>query len=264
MTKRWARAFLVWLLLAAPAATADPLEDARAGRWQELQQALFGDRVVGVADVGEIVLDVPDRALDGARVPVAIRLGDPGRAKGLYLIVDENPMPLAAHVEFGPAGDPQGLGLQVRIDRYTYVHAVEETDQGVLRATARFVKASGGCSGPPSPEDAEAAMPIGHMSVKVGNELAPEIALTIKHPNCTGMQIDPVSRGYAPPRFLRTLDVTRDGTSVLRIATGISLAADPTLSFRLAGPARGKLGVVARDSDDVVFQRAFDLERDGS
>ncbi len=264
MMKRSALAFLVGLLLAAPAAHADPLEEARAVRWQELRQAFFGDRVVAAAEEGEIVLDVPGRALDGARVPVTIRLRDPGRAKGLTLIVDENPMPLAARVEFGPAGNPAAFSLQIRVDRYTYIHAVAETDQGALRATARFVKAAGGCSGPPPAEDVASTTPIGHMSVKVGVEPAPEITLAIRHPNCTGLQIDPLTHGYAPARFLRTLDIARDGASVLRLETGISLAADPTISFRLAGPARGELGIVARDSDEAIFERAFDLERPGS
>jgi sulfur-oxidizing protein SoxY len=255
-------ALLALALLAAPAAYADPLENARAERWQELRQAFFGDRIVAAAEAGEIAIDLPARALDGARVPVTIRLRDP-RARGLTLIVDENPMPLAAHVAFGPGGDPQGFGLQIRVDRYTYVHVVAETDQGALRETARFVKAAGGCSGPP-PAEGASATPIGHMSVRLGTGPVPEVGLAIKHPNCTGMQIDPVSRGYTPARFLRTMEVTHDGASVLRLETGISLAADPTISFRLAGPPRGELGVVARDSDEAVFEQALDLERQGS
>jgi len=263
MKRRSARALLALVILAAPAAYADPLEEARTVRWQELRQAFFGDRIVAAAEEGEIAIDVPARALDGARVPVTIRLRDP-RARGLYLIVDENPMPLAAHVVFGSGGDPQGFGLQIRVDRYTYVHVVAETGQGALRETARFVKAAGGCSGPSPEAEGAAATPIGHMSVRLGTGPTPEVALAIKHPNCTGMQIDPVSRGYAPARFLRSLEVTHDGTSVLRLETGFSLAADPTLSFRLAGPPRGLLGVVARDSDETVFEQALDLERQGS
>lgn len=264
MKKMLARVSLATALLVAPSAYADPLEEARAVRWQELRQALFGDRVVTAADAGEIRLEVPERALDGARVPVAIGLRDARSIKALYLIVDENPMPLAARVAFGPAADPVSLGLPIRIDRYTYVHVVEETDQGALRATARFVKAAGGCSGPPPAEDAAAGPPIGQTSVRLGTGPTPEIALTIKHPNCTGMQLDPVTRGYAPARFLRSIDVTHDGASVLRLETGISLAADPTISFRLAGRATGKLEVFARDSDETVFEHVIDLERQGS
>lgn len=263
MTRRTARALLAMVLLAAPVARADPLEEARAGRWQELRQALFGDRAVTSASEGEIVLDLPDRAFDGARVPVAVTLRDPSHVHGLYLIVDENPMPLAARVEFGPAGEPSGLGLQIRVDRYTYVHAVAETDQGALHSTARFVKAAGGCSGAPPAESASRA-PIGHMSIGLGREPKPQIALVITHPNCTGLQLDPATRGYAPARFLRTLEVAHDGASVLRLETGMSLAADPMISFRLAGAPQGKLGVVARDSDETVFEQAFDLERLGS
>lgn len=264
MQRHAARVFLAMIFLAAPAARADPLEEARQAHWRELQQAVFGDRVVAAADPGEIVLDVPGRALDGARVPVTIRLRDPKGIKGLWLIVDENPMPLAAHADFGPAADSTTLGLQVRVDRYTYIHAVAETDQGVLHATESFVKAAGGCSSAPSAADASSEVSIGQMSVKLGGEPQREIALAIRHPNCTGMQIDPVTRGYARARFLRSLEVAHDGASVLRLETGISLAADPTISFRLTGPARGMLGIVARDSDEAIFERDFDLERQGS
>ncbi len=261
MKRRSPLVLLAMILLAAPAARADPLAEARALRWQELRQALLGDRSVAAAEPRAIVLDVPERALDGARVPVTIELGDPSRTKRLYLIVDENPVPLAARVEFGPAADPTRLGLEVRVDRYTYIHAVEETDQGALRATERFVKAAGGCSGPPP---AEATTRMGHMSVKLDSAPNPEIELAIEHPNCTGMQLDPVTRGYAPARFLRSLEVTHDGARVLSLETGISLSADPKLSFRLARPARGELRIVARDSDETVFEQPFDLERLGS
>lgn len=264
MKRILARMLVAVALLGVAAARADPLEDSRVLRWQELRQALFDDRSVVAASEGEIVIDLPDRALDGGRVPIAIALRDPSRVKSLYLIVDENPMPLAAKVDFGPAGDPGRLALQVRVDRYTYVHVVTETDQGALHAATRFVKAAGGCSGPPATVDAAAETPIGHMSLTRGAGPAPEIVLAVKHPNCTGMQLDPVTRGYAPPRFLRRLDVTHDGASVLRLETGISLAADPTISFRLARPPRGDLRVVARDSDETAFERAFDLERLGS
>jgi sulfur-oxidizing protein SoxY len=256
-------ALLATAVSAVPA-RAQSVEEARARRWQDLRQALFGDRAVAAAEEGEIELDMPERALDGARVPVVVHLHYPGRVKSLYFVVDENPMPLAARVGFGPAANPISLGLQIRVDRYTHIHIVAETDEGELRATARFVKAAGGCSGPPPVAAVAGEPPIGTMSLQAGSGAAPEMTLSIEHPNCTGMQLDPATRGYIPARFLQSLEITRDGASVLRLETGISLAADPVMTFRLAEPATGKLGVVARDSDGSIFERIFELDRQPS
>src|SRR3546814_9216097 len=78
------------------------------------------------------------------------------KIKSVYLVIDDNPAPLAAHVTFGPAADPGALHLRVRIDTYTNVHAVAETKDGKLFSTVAFIKASGGCSAPSGPTDAEA------------------------------------------------------------------------------------------------------------
>lgn len=42
------------------------------------------------------------------------------------------------------------LATRVRVDDYSYVRAVAETADGKLHMVKAFVKASGGCSAPPS------------------------------------------------------------------------------------------------------------------
>jgi hypothetical protein len=44
----------------------------------------------------------------------------------------------------------------------------------------------------------------------------------------------------------------------------ISLAADPAINFRINAAGKGKLLITARDSDNAVFERSFDLEQRGS
>src|ERR1700757_5368094 len=130
------RAALCVLLLgfALPgAALAEPTEAERMARWADLGHAIFGDRVV--EDAGDrVAIDAPARAEDAAIVPVAIRVA-PALApeiRGLYLVIDDNPSPLAAHFLFGPLADKREIGTRVRIDGYTYLHAGAETTDGRL------------------------------------------------------------------------------------------------------------------------------------
>src|SRR6201982_2308195 len=146
------RAALCVLLLgfALPgAALAESTEAERMARWSDLRHAIFGDRVV--EDAGDLVaIDAPTRAEDAAIVPVAIRVAETLAPEGreLYLVIGDNPSPLAAHFLFGSLADTREIATRVRIDDYTYLHAVAETVDGRLYATARFIKAAGGCSGP--------------------------------------------------------------------------------------------------------------------
>ena len=143
-----ATALLSSLLGAASSARADEDDPgARAGRWQALQQALFPGRSLKDG-AGVVKLDAPPRALDAALVPIGVDLTDVKPIKSVYLVIDGNPSPLAAHFTFGPKADPHSLKLRVRVDRYTDIHAIAESQDGQLFVTSRFVKASGGCSAP--------------------------------------------------------------------------------------------------------------------
>jgi sulfur-oxidizing protein SoxY len=78
----------------------------------------------------------------------------------------------------------------------------------------------------------------------------------IRHPNFNGMQKDPVTQGYTPARFLRTVDISLNGKKVLHL--DISLAADPAITFGIIGQA-GKRTLRAEDSDGAVFAPDFEL-----
>ena len=106
---------------------------------------------VQVEDAGDLVaIAAPARAEDAAIVPVAIKVDRTlaPEIRGLYLVIDNNPSPLAAHFVLGPIADAQNIATRVRIDDYTYMHAIAETADGRLYAAARFIKAAGGCSAP--------------------------------------------------------------------------------------------------------------------
>src|ERR1700749_4909065 len=83
----------------------DDDEAQRAARWKGLQHAIFGDRVVTDGN-GFIEMGAPFRPLDAAVVPISVTLKG-AQVRSLYLVIDENPGPLAGHFVFGPESDPR-------------------------------------------------------------------------------------------------------------------------------------------------------------
>ena len=246
----------------AHSAAAPDDEGARAERWKDLQHALFADRPIedGSAWIG---IDAPVRAQDAALVPVNLTLKGDKSIKGIYLVIDNNPGPLAGHFSFGPQGDPHSLKLRVRVNAYTYIHAVVETRENHLYSAARFVKAAGGCSAPAGADEQLAMQDIGHIKVRL---LQPFIAgkpleaqLMIRHPNFNGMQMNQATRLYTPAMFIRTIDVSYNGASVMHLDSDISLSTDPVINFGFIPPAKGQLKVLVRDTKDATFGESFDV-----
>jgi sulfur-oxidizing protein SoxY len=239
---------------------------ARASRWQALQQALFPVRSLHDG-TGIVKLDAPPRALDAALVPVGIDLTGVKPVKGVYLVIDGNPSPLAAHFTFGPKADPRNLKLRVRVDQYTDMHAIAESQDGRLFVATKFVKASGGCSAPAGSDDTAALADIGRMKLHLIGDFAagkPEQAvLMVRHPNFNGMQMNQITRYYTPPRFIRTIDATYEGGSIFHLDSDISMSTDPVITFGFVPQAKGQLKIVVRDSKDVTFDHSFDVPGNG-
>jgi sulfur-oxidizing protein SoxY len=239
----------------------------RAERWADLREEIFGDRPVADG-AGVVAIEAPDRALDAALVPVSVTLPGDETVSAVYVVVDDNPGPLAAHVTFGPAASPEQLELRVRVNQYTYIHAVAETADGRLYETAKFVKAAGGCSAPVG-ADAEAALAdIGRMKLKLAGEAVAgrpvEAQLMVRHPNFNGMQMDQLTRMYTPPRYIESIDVTYEGRQVFHLVGDISLSTDPVIGFAFVPGQGGAVEVVVRDTDGAVFEDSFDLPAPGS
>ena len=254
----------------AGAALATDDDVGRAARWHDLQASIFGDRVV---EPGEdaVSLDAPKRALDAALVPITVTTAPGSNVTGLYVVIDDNPGPLAARVEFGPRGDPSQLTLRVRVNQYTLMHAVAETADGRLVGSERFVKAAGGCSAPVGANEAQSLAEIGRMKLRLDGAVkagqAVDAQLMIRHPNYNGMQMDQLTRLYTPMRIVQHLEVTLNGERVLVMEGDISLSTDPVIGFRFVPQASdlpGKLKVVARDSDNALFEQSFNVPAGGS
>ena len=259
----WVPAMLAvgWCAGAAPPAPDDE-EAARVARWTELQHAIFADRPVHDG-APWLSIDAPARALDAALVPVDLTASGDRPIKGIYLIIDNNPGPLAGHFIFGPQADPHSLALRVRVNAYTYIHAVAETRDGQLYSVARFVKAAGGCSAPAGADQSQAVQDLGHIKVRFLHPFVAgkpmEAQILIRHPNFNGMQMDQITHLYTPALFIRTVDVSFNGADVFHLDSDISLSSDPVIGFGFIPPARGQLKVLVRDTNQSTFGQSFDV-----
>jgi sulfur-oxidizing protein SoxY len=256
---------LLATLVAGPA-RAEEDEASRQARWADLRHAVFGDRAIADGR-GIIALDAPPRALDAALVPITIDLPGSVRIKSVYIIIDENPSPLAGTFHFGPAADTRQLRTRVRVDAYTLMHAVAETEDGRLYATETFVKAAGGCSAPSSKDAKLALERLGQMKLKPVGEAAGKGAetmqLLISHPNFNGMQMDQVTRNYTPARFIQDVRVTRGDALVFDLESDISLSEDPAITFGVNGPSPTPITVEIHDSTNAIFKQNFEMPGHG-
>jgi sulfur-oxidizing protein SoxY len=244
-----------------------PLTTARADDdpWPDIRAGVFAGRDIAEND-GALALYAPEQAEDAALVPIAVHFPADvaNRAKSLTLIIDRNPAPVAATFRFGDGfhaaaevGERK-LMTRVRIDAFSKVRAVLETADGKLHMATKFVRAAGGCSAPAS-KDADAALAsLGRIQVKTIAEPAHgerwrEGVVMIRHPNFTGMQMDIVSRGYTPARYVDVVEVARAGSLVLRMEGGISISEDPNIRFNYDAADGDALDVRATDTDGAKF-----------
>jgi sulfur-oxidizing protein SoxY len=243
---------------AAHAAGASDTDQERAARWQEIAKSIFGDRTIAPTDT-LVKIDAPVRALDAALVPITLTMPDNGQIKAVSLIIDDNPAPYAARFEFGPAADPAELKLRVRVNNYTDMHAVVETQDGKLYEAKQFVKASGGCSAPMGMSDEEAMKGMGDMRMKFADTQPGkpvEATLMVRHPNFSGMQMNQVSREYTPARYIDKLTVSAGDRTVFTMTGDISIASNPVINFAFK-PDGKPIQVAASDNQGGRWQHSF-------
>jgi sulfur-oxidizing protein SoxY len=252
----------------APASPASDLPDPETAIWKKLKSSLFANRPMS-ADALELI--APARAEDGAVVPIAIRARLPQRAeryiKRLYLIVDNNPSPIAALIDFTPESGRADVETRIRVEQYSYVRAVAELSDGSLAAQARFVKASGGCSAPAG-GDSAAAGRVGRMRLAVDGKGAysePSAAqLIVSHPNHSGLAMDQLTRLYTPAYFVRSVKVSYAGKPVFAAEVDFSISENPYFRFYFVPHAPGDLKAEVIDTKDLKFETAVAVQRSAS
>jgi sulfur-oxidizing protein SoxY len=234
-------------------------------RWLQIKTSLFGDKYV---QSGEdlLALDTPARAMDAAVVPITIEskvMQTPDSyIKGLYLVIDNNPSPVAAVFKFPGKHDWKQLSTRVRINAYTDLRAVAEMNDGKLYMVNNYVKASGGCSAPALKDPKVAAAQLGKIKFRMPEAFDSGLTTTqlmIKHPNSSGLQFDQISRHYIPADFIRTIQVTYNGEEVFTADTDISISEDPSIHFGFQPRQAGVLEVNVKDSQGRSFSHSVDL-----
>jgi sulfur-oxidizing protein SoxY len=245
---------------------AETEEQSESGAWSDIKESLFQSRPIADG-TGGIALDAPARALDAAIVPMTITLAAPqapnSAIRTVWLIIDENPAPVATIFHLHEPAIATRIQTRVRVNSYTSVHAIAETADGRLLGVERFVKAAGGCSAPAMKDPAEMEARRGRMKLKPLTPFTPnepnEVQLLISHPQYTGMQIDQLSRNWIPPDYLRRIDISFEGVPVMEIESDISLSEDPSLTFPIVPARPGILAVKAVDSKGRDYEGHFPL-----
>jgi sulfur-oxidizing protein SoxY len=238
--------------------------------WAALKGDVLGDRPI-LLDTGLIRIEAPKRAQDAALVPVDIYL-DPAKASGVKkvtMVIDVNPSPVAATFHIGKDAGVTHLATRVRVDDYSWLRVIAETESGELHMSQTFVKASGGCSAPAVKNSKEALASMGQMKLrqfappKESMTKAQELQLMIRHPNNSGLQRDPLTQYFIPAHFVQNLSILQGERLILSMEGGISISEDPNFRFDFAVHGTDDIRVEAVDTDGKVFTDKWPLDPTG-
>lgn len=242
-----------------------PVEASPA--WQAARQVLFGTRPIQPASEEVLTIEAPHRAEDAASVPIALRSriaqSPAWYVKTAWLLIDGNPSPLAGTFHFTPDSGRFDLETRVRIEQYSYLRAIVELGDGSLYMASRYVKASGGCSGPAGKGAAAAAANLGKLRLSV--EAAPSAGkprraqLMVGHPNTSGLAMDQLTRQYPRPYFVRQVKVSYRDTPVFVAEVNFSISENPRFRFYLRADQAGELKAEVIDTEERRFERRLAL-----
>jgi sulfur-oxidizing protein SoxY len=268
LSRRRTLAGLAVLLATGQRSFAQEAEEPDA--WPDLVRMFFNDAPI-VEDQGLVSFEAPVRAEDAALVPMSFSVklpaGDPRRAVKLTLVIDQNPVPLAAAFTLGEKAGDTRISTRVRVNSYTNVRVVAELSDGSLHMATRYIKASGGCSAPMAKSMDEALATLGQMKFRIlpaTPETPNEALLMIRHPNNSGLQMDQVTRLYTPSRYIDKLAVYQGQDLVFSMAAGISISEDPNFRFTYKPSGAKEFRVEAEDTAGKTFSGAWPATRDGA
>ncbi|MFN0192951.1 MAG: quinoprotein dehydrogenase-associated SoxYZ-like carrier [Aestuariivirga sp.] len=267
-----AAAAMISLSVAVQASAQTTQEESQA-IWKSLKPDVFGDKPIAMADPATLQVIAPKRAQDAGIVPVDIAIpASAGKSKvvAVTLIVDANPSPLAAVFKIGEESGVSRISTRLRINDYSFVRAIAETESGELLMSETYVKATGGCSAPAVRDPKEAKATMGIMKLKqfppqqgAAKQPRRELQLMVRHPNHSGFQMDQITRYYIPPHFINKVNITQGGRPILSMEGGISISEDPNFRFDTLLQPAGDIEIEATDTKGTVFRNEFPLEATG-
>lgn len=279
------------LLSAAPLAPLQPIKSALVPAaiaaeqtvveedplWPDLKTDLFAQRKI-TDNVSWLTMEAPYRAYDAALVPIVIEARDlkPGQyVKAMTIVIDNNPVQVAAVFDLSPKLGPLHIETRLRINQYSYVRAIIETNDGELYMVKKYVKAAGGCSAP-AMKDMEAKMAsVGKMKMRqfteapkaakasVKSSKAPqrEVQLMVRHPNYSGMQLNQETGYYIPAHYVEKITVDVDGEQLMKVDGAISLSEDPIIRFKfLARSDQPTIKLTVKDTKKQTFEHSWQLK----
>ncbi|MGR8929667.1 MAG: quinoprotein dehydrogenase-associated SoxYZ-like carrier [Gammaproteobacteria bacterium] len=237
---------IAFLLLFVPCITLAEGDDTV---WNNsLKPEFFAGKTIEESDA-VISLEAPYRAEDPAIVPVKVSSKIPQTQaryiKKIWMFVDKNPFPFVGEFEFFPESGKADLAMRVRVNTYSNIRAIAETNDGKLTMSKQFVKASGGCSAPIGADLDEAMKRLGKVKFRLDDQIEtgkPTLAqLMISHPNITGMQMDQMTRFVRKSHFIDQLKVSFNDKPVLKAKIDIAISADPNFRFYFIPDQPGEL-----------------------
>lgn len=264
----------VRLLALAALVAARPALAADTSTWQDLRSELYGS--VFLAQSPDVLkLEAPYRTGNDSRTLLTTSVQAPEGllVTALDVILDENPMPVSARLQFAQPIQRFQITGTFRINGPTPVHAVATLDNGQRFMAEGFVKTSGqgACAAPPGTDPKEALKTLGQMELALktaplaenqsasglaasvlsgaGKDL--DLTVDIKHPSHSGMQMDQISLLYIPARFIDTLNISVNGAPYVDITGSISLSENPRLELTIP-PGGRTAGVHLLDTNGAT------------
>ncbi len=240
---------LAVLIATGYAVAAQPPASPITSEWDYLRHKYYGevnDAAIGLVDEKFMSLDAPDSTPDPTATPLSLHFSDDPkrRIKRVRVFIDNNPAPLVATFTLPGQIPVTGIDMRVRVDRFTTIRAVAELADGNLEMRSHWVQASGGCSAPSSPSSGGK---IGDIRI-YPSDGGKALRVSIRHPNNSGFQLDPVSGDPIPAHYISQITVTAGGKELLDAQTGISISQNPTLRIVSDKPLPMPFHVDAVDS----------------
>jgi sulfur-oxidizing protein SoxY len=234
--------------------------------WPVIKEAFFADRQIEEVDF--IQLTAPKRAESGAQVPFSIALDQdksPAKAiKKIYVIVDANPIQLAATYNLTEALGKFNLSTRIRLETDSFVRAIGETADGKLYMAAIPIRAAGGCGGIIDADEKEVRASAGKIKMNVETPVSfgksTPATFIIKHPMRTGLQRDLVSQGFLPAFFINKASFTYNNKPVFDVDFNVGTSEDPYLKFDFIPKEPGILEVKATDNEGKAFSHQIEVK----
>ena len=236
-----------------------------SSNWQFYKPLMFGDKEIN-NDQKVVKIFLNTKTSDATTVPLMINgLIDQtpeNFIKKIYIIVDNNPSPVAGVFNFSPDNGRVKIETRLRFEKFSFVRAVAEMNDGTLFQAAEWVKAEGGCSAPSAGSDGE-SVDLGKIRVRVDDIRNYEDPLLtevqIKHPNESGLSIDFPSNKVA--RFIRDINVTFNDTNVFDGKVDFSLSDNPIIRFYFLPGRDGVLKINLTDTYDSVYTKTVNISK---